>query len=105
MSLLRINSDDERVLTLRNADRADAVVGRAVERLSSGYRINHAADDASGLVISEHLRGQVRGFAQGQRNIQDAVSLVQTGETTLSGVHSMLQRIRELAVQYKNGDA
>jgi flagellin len=76
-----------------------------MERLSSGSRINRAADDASGLVISEHLRGQVRGFAQNQRNIDDAVALVQTGEAALGGVHGMLQRIRELAVQYKNGDA
>src|SRR3712207_9115473 len=74
-----------------------------MERLTSGSRINRASDDASGLTISEKLRGQVRGLAQNQRNIQDGVALVQTVEATLHGVHGMLQRVRELAVQYKQG--
>jgi flagellin len=74
-----------------------------MERLSSGYRINRAADDAAGLAISEKLRGQIRGLAQAQRNAQDGVSLVQTAEGSLNEVHSMLQRVRELAVQYQNG--
>ena len=100
---LRINSDTERVITLRNVGLASATSARAMERLTSGYRINRASDDASGLVISEKLRGQVRGLAQDQRNIQDAISLTETAEGALQGVHSMLQRIRELAVQYKNG--
>jgi len=100
---LRINSDTERVITLRNVGLASAASVRAMERLTSGYRINRASDDASGLVISEKLRGQVRGLAQDQRNIQDAISLTETTEGALSGVHSMLQRIRELAVQYHNG--
>jgi flagellin len=103
MSLLRINSDTERVVAQRNVARADAGVARAMERLSSGSRINRASDDASGLTISEHMRAQVRGFAQDQRNIGDAIALVQTGEGALASVHSMLQRIRELVVQFKNG--
>jgi len=74
-----------------------------MERLSSGYRINRAADDAAGLAISERLRAQVKGIGQAQRNTQDAVSVVQTAEGALNEVHSMLQRTRELAVQYKNG--
>jgi flagellin len=74
-----------------------------MERLSSGYRINRAADDAAGLAISEKLRGQISGISQAMRNSQDAVSLVQTAEGALQEVHSMLQRMRELAVQYKNG--
>jgi flagellin len=74
-----------------------------MERLSSGYRINRAADDAAGLAISERLRGQIGGLDQAQRNAQDAVSLVQTAEGSLTEVHAMLQRVRELAVQYKNG--
>jgi flagellin len=74
-----------------------------MERLSSGYRINRAADDAAGLAISEKLRGQIRGLSQAQRNAQDGVSLVQTAEGSLNEVHSMLQRVRELAVQYANG--
>ncbi|MDQ3946045.1 MAG: flagellin FliC, partial [Actinomycetota bacterium] len=75
----------------------------SMERLSSGYRINRAADDAAGLAISERLRGQINGLDQAQRNVQDAVSLVQTAEGSLTEVHAMLQRVRELAVQFKNG--
>jgi flagellin len=74
-----------------------------MERLSSGLRINKAADDAAGLGISEKMRSQIRGLAQAQRNIQDGVSMVQTAEGNLDEVHSILQRIRELAVQYRNG--
>jgi flagellin len=74
-----------------------------MEKLASGYRVNRAADDAAGLAISEKMRGQIGGLAQAQRNAQDAVSLVQTGEGALNEVHSMLQRIRDLKVQYANG--
>ena len=74
-----------------------------MERLSSGLRINKAADDAAGLGISEKMRSQIRGLAQAQRNIQDGVSMVQTAEGNLDEVHSILQRVRELAVQYRNG--
>ena len=69
----------------------------------SGYRINRAADDAAGLAISEKLRAQIGGLDQAQRNAQDAVSLVQTAEGAMAEVHSMLQRVRDLAVQYNNG--
>jgi flagellin len=65
--------------------------------------VNRAADDAAGLAISEKMRGQIGGLAQAQRNAQDAISLVQTGEGALNEVHSMLQRIRDLKVQYSNG--
>jgi flagellin len=82
-----------------NSDR----LGQAMEKLSSGYRINRAGDDAAGLAISEKLRGQIGGLMQASRNANDAVSLVQTAEGALNEVHSMLQRVRELAVQYKNG--
>src|SRR3954447_1609825 len=78
-------------------------VSKAMERLSSGYRINRAADDSAGLAISEKLRAQVTGLDQAQRNAQDAVSLVSTAEGALSEVHAMLQRVRELAVQFNNG--
>jgi flagellin len=84
---------------LNNSDK----LGKAMEKLSSGYRINRAGDDAAGLAISEKLRGQISGLAQASRNSSDAVSLVQTAEGALNEVHSMLQRVRELAVQYKNG--
>ena len=76
---------------------------KSMESSRSGYRINRAADDAAGLAISEKLRGQIRGLAQAQRNAQDGVWLVQTAEGSLNEVHSMLQRVRELAVQYTNG--
>jgi flagellin len=78
-------------------------LGKAMEKLSSGYRINRAGDDAAGLAISEKLRGQIGGLAQASRNASDAISMVQTAEGALNEVHSMLQRVRELAVQYKNG--
>jgi flagellin len=78
-------------------------LSKSMERLSSGYRINRAADDSAGLAISEKMRAQVTGLSQAQRNAQDAVSLVSTAEGALSEVHSMLQRVRELAVQYNNG--
>jgi flagellin len=74
-----------------------------MQRLSSGLRINSAADDAAGLAIAESLTGQVNGLDQAQRNAQDGVSLVQTADGTLNDVQQMLQRIRELAVQYQNG--
>src|SRR2546430_834244 len=78
-------------------------MSKSMERLSSGYRINRAADDAAGLAISEKLTAQVGGLDQAQRNAQDAVSLVQTAEGALTEVHSMLQRVRDLAVQFNNG--
>src|SRR3712207_3245360 len=73
-----------------------------MERLSSGYRINRASDDATGLGISQKMRAQIRGLEQAQRNAQDGVSLVQTAEGALAAVHSMLERVRELGVQYNN---
>jgi flagellin len=78
-------------------------LSKAMEKLSSGYRINRAGDDAAGLAISEKLRGQIGGLGQASRNSSDAISMVQTAEGALNEVHSMLQRVRELAVQYKNG--
>ena len=76
---------------------------KSMEKLSSGYRINRAADDAAGLAISEKMRGQIGGLAQAQRNAQDGISLVQTAEGALTEVHSMLQRVRDLKVQFENG--
>src|SRR4051794_37256043 len=100
---LRIQNNVEAFNAHRNLTAVSAKVTESMERLSSGYRINRAADDAAGLAISEKMRAQVRGLAQAQRNSQDGVSLVQTAEGALQTVHSMLQRVRELAVQYKNG--
>ena len=76
---------------------------KSTEKLSSGYRINRAADDAAGLSISERMRRQIRGLDRASTNAQDGVSAVQTAEGALTEVHSMLQRINELAVQGANG--
>ena len=76
---------------------------KSTEKLSSGYRINRAADDAAGLTISEKMRKQIRGLDQASTNAQDGVSSVQTAEGALTEVHSMLQRMNELAVQAANG--
>src|ERR671917_854683 len=100
---LRIQNNVEAFNAHRNLSMTEGGLARSMERLSSGYRINRAADDAAGLAISERLRAQVRGLGQAERNAQDAVSMVQTAEGALQEVHSMLQRVRELAVQYKNG--
>jgi flagellin len=100
---LRIQNNVEAFNAQRQLGVTTHKLGKAMERLSSGYRINRAADDAAGLAISEKLRGQIGGLAQAIRNTQDAVSLVQTAEGALTEVHSMLQRVRELAVQYRNG--
>jgi flagellin len=100
---LRIQNNVEAFNAHRNLSVTEGALGKSMERLSSGYRINRAADDAAGLAISERLRGQINGLDQAQRNVQDAVSLVQTAEGSLTEVHAMLQRVRELAVQYKNG--
>jgi flagellin len=100
---LRINNNIEAFNAHRQLVGTSDRAAKSMERLSSGYRINRAADDAAGLAISEKLRGQINGLDQAQRNSQDAVSLVQTAEGSLNEVHSMLQRVRELAVQYSNG--
>src|SRR3954451_8077789 len=83
--------------------RASSRQSVAMERVSSGYRINRAADDAAGLAISESMRGQIGGLAQATRNAQDETSLLQTAEGALGEVTAMLQRVRDLAVQYHNG--
>jgi flagellin len=100
---LRIQNNVEAFNAHRNLSGTEGMLAKSMERLSSGFRINRAADDAAGLAISERLRGQIGGLEQSQRNVQDAVSLVQTAEGSLTEVHAMLQRVRELAVQYKNG--
>ncbi|MGL4874039.1 MAG: flagellin [Clostridium sp.] len=76
--------------------------GKAMEKLSSGLRINRAGDDAAGLSISEKMRGQIRGLEQGSRNAQDGISLIQTAEGATNETHTILQRMRELAVQSSN---
>jgi flagellin len=100
---LRIQNNVEAFNAHRQLTGTAAKAAKAMEKLSSGYRVNRAADDAAGLAISEKMRAQIGGLAQAQRNAQDAVSLVQTGEGALNEVHSMLQRVRDLKVQYTSG--
>ena len=100
---LRIQNNVEAFNTHRQLTTTATQASKSMEKLSSGYRINRAADDAAGLGISEKMRGQIGGLAQAQRNVQDGISQVQTAEGALSEVHSMLQRVRDLKVQFENG--
>jgi flagellin len=100
---LRIQNNVEAFNAHRQLTGTAAKAAKAMEKLSSGYRVNRAADDAAGLAISEKMRAQIGGLAQAQRNAQDAVSLVQTGEGALNEVHSMLERVRDLKIQYSSG--
>ncbi len=99
---LRINYNQTSLSAQRSLGSTQEKFASAIERLSSGLRINRAADDAAGLAVSEKLRNQVRGLNQAQRNAQDAVSLLQTAEGALNETHSLLARMRELAVQSAN---
>ena len=87
----------------RNLVKTSTALASSMEKLSSGYRINKAADDAAGLAISEKLASQVSGLSQAQQNAQDAVNLVQTADGAMGEVTAMLQRVRDLAVEYNNG--
>ena len=98
----RINLNIESLAAQRNLGVTNLQFQKSVERISSGLRINRAADDAAGLTISEKLRAQFRGLDQAVRNSQDGISLIQTGEGALNEVHDLLQRMRELSVQGGN---
>src|SRR3954466_14689490 len=100
---LRIQNNIDAFNTHRQLNATSSAASKSMEKLSSGYRINRAADDAAGLGISEKMRGQIGGLAQAQRNAQDGISLVQTAEGALGEVHSMLERVRDLKVQFANG--
>ncbi len=100
---LRIQTNVEAANAHRYLTQTSDMLSKSMEKLSSGYRINRAADDAAGLAISEKLKAQIGGLDQAQRNAQDAVCLVQTAEGAMAEVHSMLQRVRDLAVQFNNG--
>jgi len=99
---LQINTNVAALNAQRNLASTTHKLGVLFEQLSSGLRVNRAADDAAGLAISEKMRAQIRGMQQGQRNAQDGISMLQTTEGALNEVHSILQRIRELAVQAGN---
>lgn len=100
---MRIQNNISSLNAWRNLTGTDGSLGKSLERLSSGFRINKAADDAAGLAISEKMRAQIRGMNQAIRNAQDGISLVQTAEGALNESHVILQRMRELSVQAANG--
>ncbi|MFS8496204.1 MAG: flagellin [Actinomycetes bacterium] len=99
---MRINQNIMAFNAYRNIQTTNTQLGKSLEKLSSGYRINRAADDAAGLAKSESLRAEIRGTQQAIRNAQDGVSWVQTAEGALQEVHSILQRMRQLAVDAAN---
>ncbi|MFL6156636.1 MAG: flagellin [Marmoricola sp.] len=100
---LRINQNTDAFNSYRNLSVTQGQMSKSLEKLSSGFRINRAADDAAGLAISEGLRSQVGGLKVAVRNAQDGISVAQTAEGALTEVHSMLQRMNDLSVQYNNG--
>ena len=99
---MRINQNIASINALRNLSVAQSAQSKSLEKLSSGFRVNRAADDAAGLVISEGIRSQVGGLKVAMRNAQDGISVVQTSEGALTEVHSILQRMRDLTVQAAN---
>lgn len=99
---MKINNNIQALNAYRNLNQNQFATSKNLEKLSSGLRINRAADDAAGLAISEKMRSQIRGLKQAERNALDGVSLIQTAEGAMQEVHSMLQRMRELTVQAAN---
>jgi flagellin len=99
---MRINNNVMAMNASRNLASTNIMLGKSLEKLSSGFRINRAADDAAGLVVSQGLRAQIGGLKQATRNAQDGISVVQTAEGALNEVHTMLNRMRDLAVQSAN---
>lgn len=99
---LRINQNTDAFNSYRNLSVTQGQMSKSLEKLSSGFRINRAADDAAGLAISEGLRSQIGGLKVAARNAQDGVSVVQTAEGALTETHAILQRMRDLAVQAQN---
>lgn len=102
---LRINTNIAAMNSYRNLSVTDSQMGKSLEKLSSGFRINRAADDAAGLAISEGLRSQIGGLKVAVRNAQDGISVVQTAEGALTETHAILQRMRDLTVQATNDGA
>ncbi|MCL4162684.1 UNVERIFIED_CONTAM: hypothetical protein GTU68_064971, partial [Idotea baltica] len=99
---MRINNNVMAFNANRNLGTSNGALGKSLEKLSSGYRINRAGDDAAGLVISQKLRAEVSGLQQATRNAQDGISFAQTAEGALGEVHNMLNRMRDLSVQAAN---
>ena len=103
MSVLRINQNPIALNANRHLKNTGSSIAKSLERLSSGQRINRAADDAAGMSISEKLRAQIKGLNRASANALDGISLIQTAEGALNEIHTILQRMRELAVQASNG--
>lgn len=99
---MRINHNISALNTYRQMGTNQTAASKNMEKLSSGLKINRAGDDAAGLAISEKMRGQIRGLDMASKNAQDGISLIQTAEGALNETHSILQRMRELAVQSSN---
>ena len=100
---MRINNNITAINSHRQYGINNGQIGKNVEKLSSGFRVNRAGDDAAGLAISEKMRTQIRGLNMASKNSQDGISLVQTAEGAMQTVHNIMQRMRELAVQSANG--
>src|SRR5919108_6087505 len=100
---LRINTNVDALDVQRNLAMTSTQYSASVRKLSSGLRINSASDDAAGLAISQKLTSEINGLGQAQRNAQDGISMIQTGEGALNETHTILQRMNELAVQASNG--
>ena len=98
-----INTNISSLASTNNLFRNELAMNKSIEKLSSGLRINRAADDAAGLAVSEKMRSQIRGLDMAKKNAQDGISLVQTAEGAMNEIHDMLQRLRELTVQGTNG--
>ena len=100
---MRINNNITAINSHRQYGMNNSAIGKNVEKLSSGFRVNRAGDDAAGLAISEKMRTQIRGLNMASKNSQDGISLVQTAEGAMQTAHNIMQRMRELAVQSRNG--
>jgi len=100
---MRINNNITAINSHRQYGINNSQIGKNVEKLSSGFRVNRSADDAAGLAISEKMRTQIRGLNMASKNSQDGISLVQTAEGAMQTAHNIMQRMRELAVQSANG--
>jgi len=100
---MRINNNITAINSHRQYGINNSSIGKNVEKLSSGFRVNRAADDAAGLAISEKMRTQIRGLNMASKNSQDGISLVQTAEGAMQTAHNIMQRMRELAIQSANG--
>jgi flagellin len=99
---ITVNNNIASLVAQRNLSKSTSELTKSIERLSSGYKINRAADDAAGLAISEGLRGQIRGNTQAISNVQDGINLLQIAESGLSVINENLQRVRELCIQAAN---